>query len=506
MSAVKAGLYVRLSREDEGKDGVSESIKNQQDFLKKYAMENNFEVIKIYADDGYSGTNFDRPAFCEMIDDIECGKINAVLTKDLSRLGRDYIMIGHYIERYFPSKNVRFIAVNDGVDTATTMQGGDMTPFRSVINDMYARDISQKVRTALTTKKKNGAFIGSCAPYGYKKDLLDKNKLVIDEKVAQYVKLIFQMYLSGTSLRGIANTLSEMNIPTPSQYKNLTATQKRFHGVWNDAMIRRMLSNPTYIGNMTQNRTKKINYKLDKKVSLPQSEWITVENTHEAIIEKSDFTMVQRQLKTRSYHTEKRGGAKHLLTGLIFCGGCKSPMTPVGSSGGRTYLICSTWKKHAGLNLCTSHCIREDIVVDAVVHQLKELFERYINISRLIKECGEIETPNVETQLLEDLESQEANLKSAKLMLYKDKASGVVSEIDYISFSKQLDSEIIMLQKQQKELFEKVKDMETYDPMNGVLTFESPDRNLLLALVNRIDILEDKTIEIEFAFENPAGE
>jgi DNA invertase Pin-like site-specific DNA recombinase len=171
----KAGLYLRLSREDDNKEDLSESIKNQQSFLLTYAQQKNFTIINIYIDDGYSGTNFDRPAFKEMLKDIESGRINTVMTKDMSRLGRDYITTGYYIEKYFPEHNVRYIAVNDNMDSYDG-SGNDIAPFKSVINDIYAKDISQKVRTALDVKKKNGKFIGSYAPYGYKKD--DKQKQI----------------------------------------------------------------------------------------------------------------------------------------------------------------------------------------------------------------------------------------------------------------------------------------------------------------------------------------
>ena len=253
----RAGLYVRLSRDD-GADKVSESIKNQQDFLLRYAAEQGYEVAEIYADDGWSGTNFDRPAFQRMIRDIEEKKINLVLTKDLSRLGRDYILTGHYLERYFPEHQIRYIAVNDGIDTFENSIANELNPFKAVMNDMYARDISNKVRTALTTKKQNGKFIGAFAPFGYQKSAEDKNKLEVDPLTAPTVKRIFQLFLSGESMKRIAQRLTQEGVLTPSKQRQAQRGADR----WNDVMIKRILTNETYIGNLTQNRTRKINYKL----------------------------------------------------------------------------------------------------------------------------------------------------------------------------------------------------------------------------------------------------
>ena len=224
------GIYLRVSQEDE-KEGQSESIGNQQDFITRYVLEQGWNLTNVYIDDGWSGLNFERPDFKRMIADIESKKINLVITKDLSRLGRDYIDTGYYLERYFPQKNVRYIAINDGIDTFSQNGNTDMSPFKAVINDMYAKDISNKVRTALHTKKLKGDFIGSVAPYGYMKDPNNKGKLIIEEETAEVVKQIFEIFLEGGTKLGIANKLSMQGVPTPSQSKNLKATQKRHKGV-----------------------------------------------------------------------------------------------------------------------------------------------------------------------------------------------------------------------------------------------------------------------------------
>ncbi len=343
----RAGLYVRLSRDD-GADKVSESIKNQQDFLLRYAAEQGFEVAEIYADDGWSGTNFDRPAFQRMIRDIEEKKINLVLTKDLSRLGRDYILTGHYLERYFPEHQIRYIAVNDGIDTFENSIANELNPFKAVMNDMYARDISNKVRTALTTKKQNGKFIGAFAPFGYQKSAEDKNKLEVDPLTAPTVKRIFQLFLSGESMKRIAQRLTQEGVLTPSKQRQAQRGADR----WNDVMIKRILTNETYIGNLTQNRTRKINYKLKKKQRLEKEQWITVEHTHQGIVSQEAFRQTQILLGKRTYRPIRREGKEHRLSGLVYCADCGSKMTFLGE-----YLVCSNWRKDS--KNCSSHSIRE---------------------------------------------------------------------------------------------------------------------------------------------------
>lgn len=271
-------LYLRLSRDDE-RNSDSESIVNQRDFLHSYAERNGFEISGEFCDDGYSGTNFDRPAFCKMLNEIENGSIHIILTKDLSRLGRDYIKTGYYLEQYFPSKKVRYIAVNDGIDTLFDTPANDMAPFRAVFNDMYAKDISKKVRSALDTKKREGKFIGALAPYGYKKHPFDHNLLIVDNEKAEIVKNIFKMRIQGLSYSEISRTLTAKGIPSPS-----SKSEK-----WNDVTVKRIIKNPLYSGHLVQSRTKKINYKVKKRMYLPPCDWIIVKNTHEAIISEEIF-------------------------------------------------------------------------------------------------------------------------------------------------------------------------------------------------------------------------
>ena len=248
------GIYTRLSREDE-KDNKfnkqSESIENQIKFLKSYVNSQNWNIVKIYTDDGYSGTNFDRPDFKNMISDIENNTINMVVTKDLSRLGRDYIDTGYYIEKYFPSRNIRYIAVTDNVDTYDMSNtNNDMTPFKAVVNDMYAKDTSKKVRATLLTKAMNGESIKSFQPYGYKKDPNNKNKIIVDRVVSDNVFNIFEMYKSGKTKKEICNILNDKGIITPLRYKEQTSNYcnpNKGYYLWSSSMITKILRDQIYI-------------------------------------------------------------------------------------------------------------------------------------------------------------------------------------------------------------------------------------------------------------------
>ncbi len=275
------GLYLRVSKED-GSRQESESIVNQKAFLVDYCKKNGIETYKIFSDDGYSGLHFDRPAFTRMIADPE---IDTIITKDLSRLGRDYILTGYYLEKYFPSRGIRYIALNDQIDTSKEID--DMSGFRAVINDMYAKDITKKVRTALTAKKRAGKFIGSSAPYGYRKT---KKGLIPEPRQAKVVREIYRSYLFGESMSAIARQLNAKAVKTPSMEKGGK------QNLWSDVMIRRILESPTYAGHLTQNKTKRINYKIVKREKIPENLWICVRNTHPPIVSQKVFCAVKKKL------------------------------------------------------------------------------------------------------------------------------------------------------------------------------------------------------------------
>lgn len=295
----KVALYIRLSKED-NKKGESESISNQRSILRRFAENKELTEVEEYIDEGFSGTTFNRPAFQKMIKDIEDKKINMVITKDLSRLGRDYIGTGHYIEKYFPENRVRYISVLDGIDTGIESVTNDITPFKSVLNDMYAKDISNKIKSVKHNKQDLGLFIGGKAPFGYKLDKKYPNKLFVDNEAKPVVERVFREACKGKSCMAIAKELNLEKTLTPSQYAVLHGSKvAKVSTKWADARIREMLLNEVYIGNMVQGRMKKVNYKSKKNIRLPREQWKIIEDTHEPIIDKTTFFKAKEMLETR---------------------------------------------------------------------------------------------------------------------------------------------------------------------------------------------------------------
>lgn len=385
----KVAIYVRLSREDEKDEkysGISESIENQINFLKPIVNKKNWILVDIYKDDGYTGTNFDRPDFKRLISDIEQGKINLVLTKDLSRLGRDYIEVGRYLEKYFPENQVRFIAVNDNIDTFDPANtNNDMTPFRAVFNDMYAKDISKKVRTSIITKATLGECIKAFQPYGYKKDENNKNIILIDENVADNVIKIFELYKAGNSKTQIARYLNNKNITTPLKYKventnyfnpNKSATYK-----WNSTIINKILRDPIYVGDLVQLKNKKINYKIKKVQKVPKDMQIIIQNNHQPIIDRKIFDTVQEMLDKQTNEWNYSNRKSHLLSGLVFCR-CGSRVTYNKNHGKYFRCVCSSYKKY-GNKFCSSIHLREDELLKQVSESLKLNIEKYLNVKEL---------------------------------------------------------------------------------------------------------------------------
>ncbi|WP_308753708.1 recombinase family protein [uncultured Anaerotruncus sp.] len=384
MSAARAALYLRLSKEDGDRDGASQSIRNQRDFLLDYCGKNGLPVVEIYADDGYTGTNFNRPGFLRMVEDIEAGRVDTVLTKDLSRLGRDYILTGYYLERYFPERGVRYIAVNDRIDTAA--EQSDMTPFRAVFNDLYAKDISRKVRAALQTRRQMGKFIGTYPPYGYRKDPADRNRLVIEEEEAAQVRRIYAWFLGGQTVSAIARRLTEQGVPTPSAGKRMACGQKPGAG-WSYPMVRRILSMPTYRGDLVSRMSQKVSYKLSRVRRLPREEWLVAEGTHEAIVSPGTFERAQELLAVRGYAARRKSAEPKPLTGLFFCADCGAPMT-LWSNGKARYFVCSGWKRNPGEHRCAAHYLREETVLEAVRSSLAGLLTRVRDPARLAEEAA----------------------------------------------------------------------------------------------------------------------
>ncbi len=509
----KVALYIRLSKEDD-KKGESESISNQRSMLRRFCENMQLLIIDEYIDDGISGTTFNRPSFKRLIQDIENKKINMVITKDLSRLGRDYIGTGHYLEKYFPEKCVRYISLLDGIDIGDDSVLNDITPFKSVLNDMYAKDISNKIKSVKHNKQELGLFIGGKAPFGYKLDKKYPNKLFIDKEAQPIIERIFKEACSGKSCRAIATGLTIDNIPTPSQYAiTHGGKMKKVSKNWADQRIREILLNEVYIGNMVQGRMKKINYKSKKNIRLPKEQCKIVKNTHEPIIERSTFFKAVEMLNTRKQTRVKTHD--YLLKGFVYCYECDKKLGCSSrklANGKAYYFRCSTYTSYSKLGYCTTHSIRMDYVEKIVIAKLKTILQNFsrkdlmINIAK--QRLKKQKQTDLNTNELEDSKMQLSKLTSEIDNLYNDKLAGILSQDDFIRIYERKKQEKIQI-KNRISMLESYLDTHINDDVfinNLIEKFNSNiiiDREILVYLIDRIKIDKNKKVYIFFKFKNP---
>ena len=506
-----AALYIRLSKEDEN-EGPSESVTNQKSLLDEFVKNNRLSVYDVYIDDGYSGTDFDRPAFQRMIGDIEAGKVNMVITKDLSRLGRDYIMTGHYMERYFPEKRVRYISLLDGIDTGVESTANDITPFRAIMNDMYAKDISRKIKSVKRDKQRKGQFIGGKPVYGYRMHPTEKNKIVVDEGAAVVVRRIFAMALDGISCRKIAAKLNEEGVPTPAAYAGLTVPNPGpYTGLWSSERISEMLQNETYIGNMVQGRTVKISYKSRKCLKQDRENWVVVEGTHDPLVDNETFQKVRMLVNSRR-HTRSRT-YDFLLKGLIFCHECGYPLAVLNRKNAAgedvLYFVCRTYQRFTKAGVCTCHSIKEKTVTDAIIAKVREVCEACLNPRELlpmaqeaVEQAQKENAPENEMQAIQNkIDSLTANLDK----MYMDRLSGLLAETDFERIYQRVKMERAVLEDKLKALeAQKECTVSTEDRARALVqkymdsAFTS--RELLVSLIQRVELTEEKQIIIKFRF------
>ena len=507
----QAALYIRLSKEDEN-EGPSESVTNQKSLLDEFVKNNRLSVYDVYIDDGYSGTNFDRPAFQRMIGDIEAGKVNMVITKDLSRLGRDYIMTGHYMERYFPEKRVRYISLLDGIDTGVESTANDITPFRAIMNDMYAKDISRKIKSVKRDKQRKGQFIGGKPVYGYRMHPTEKNKIVVDEGAAVVVRRIFAMALDGISCRKIAAKLNEEGVPTPAAYAGLPVPNPGpYTGLWSSERISEMLQNETYIGNMVQGRTVKISYKSRKCLKQDRENWVVVEGTHDPLVDNETFQKVRMLVNSRR-HTRSRT-YDFLLKGMIFCHECGYPLAVLNRKNAAgedvLYFVCRTYQRFTKAGVCTCHSIKEKTVTDAIIAKVREVCEVCLNPGKLlpmaqeaVEQAQKENAPENEMQAIQNkIDSLTANLDK----MYMDRLSGLLAETDFERIYQRVKMERAVLEDKLKALeAQKECTVSTEDRARALVqkymdsAFTS--RELLVSLIQRVELTEEKQIIIKFRF------
>ena len=506
-----AALYIRLSKEDES-EGPSQSVQNQESLLREFVQEHRLTVFDTYVDDGWSGTNFDRPSFQRMIADIEAKKVNMVITKDLSRLGRDYIMTGHYMERYFPEHRVRYISLLDGIDTGVDSTANDITPFRAIMNDMYAKDISKKIKSVKRDKQRKGQFIGGKPVYGYKMHPTEKNKIVIDEEVAPIVRRIFALALGGMSCRNIAVLLNREGIPTPATYANLpVAKPGPYTGLWSSERISEMLQNETYIGNMVQGRSVKISYKSKKCLKQDPANWVVVEGTHEPLVDAESFHRVRMLLNSRK-HTRSRT-YDFLLKGLIFCHECGYPLAVINRKNTRgedvLYFVCRTYQRFTKAGVCTCHSIKEKTVTDVVIARVQEVCRGFLSPEELLPMAREaVEEARKQSSLeaeLQALQSRIDSLTASMDRVYADRLSGLLPEEDFQRLFNRLKLDRKLLEERRQEMELQKTSPVTVDDrarelVERFIQTAGESRELLVSLIERVELTEDKEIIIKFRF------
>lgn len=519
----KTALYLRLSRDD-GTDAESNSIASQREILKEYVNRYpDMEIVDIYADDGYSGTNFDRPDFNRMMNDVYAGKVNCVLVKDLSRFARNYTEAGTYLDKIFVKLRVRFIALNNQLDTG--MAG--VNPFNqlvqvgitNIMNEGQAAITSVNVRGTLNLRRKQGKFIGSFPTYGYLKDPDDNHHLIIDEETAPIVRMIFERFIAGESIIGITKDLNEMGVPNPSMYKKQKGLNYRHpcgrsnDGLWPDSSVRRILQNRMYVGDMVQGRNTTYSYKIKQCRAIPEDEWIVVENTHEPIIDRETFDNAQALFNKHIRKSPKKNSVD-LFSGLVRCADCKRVMNKKTNQhpyGTYHYYRCVTARK-LKKSACTNHTIRIDKLEQAVLLTIQNMINTATTMSELLDQINNNSTRIKESshiqKALKVQISEREKLVSMITDLYPDWKSGVITVDEYQMLKERLnerlrivDEKIASLNKSAEQFQSGItEENEFVSRFKKYGNIESLTRPLLTELVEEIFVHEGGDIEVVFKF------
>ena len=524
-------LYLRLSKEDgdvaSGSKNESNSIANQKSLIMDYLQSRpEFRVVSIREDDGFSGTDFNRPAFQAMMEDVKKGVINCIIVKDLSRFGRNYIEVGRYLEKLFPMLGIRFIAVNDNYDSLEADTAHDIVvPFKNLINDSYCRDLSVKIRSHLAIKRKNGEFIGAFACYGYLKDENNRNQLVVDTYAGQVVKDIFRMKINGMSQYRIADALNEQGILSPMEYKKYLGShfESSFKvnpkAVWTAKAVTRILTNEVYTGVLVQGKQTTPNHKVKVRQEVDETDWIRVENAHESLIDRVLFDIVQN-LMGRDTRTSPNETQVFPLSGLVYCGDCGHPMVrkisrytkkeKADTAQTYGYFLCS---EKCGKGGCSWHRISENDLMGAVLGAVNLHIQKVLDVQEALKQIENAPSRQLMIQkYLERLSMKEEERKKAerlKIGIYEDLKDGLLDKEEYQKLKAEFDSRIAEADSAVKELKRQIAGLEgsrsanapwmNYFQQFGCL--EQLTRWAAAIIINKILVYEDNRIKITFNFE-----
>lgn len=501
-----AAIYIRLSREDGDKE-ESNSVTNQKSMIQKYVNEHaDLSLFDFYIDDGYTGTNFDRPGFRKMLEDIDKGHVNCVIVKDLSRFGRDHLDTGIYLEKDFVDRDIRFIAINDNVDSLKS-QNDMIVPIKNLFNQQYAEDISRKVKSTINSKQKDGQFIGAFTSYGYKKDLKDKHKLVVDEYAADIVKRIFIMYADGVGKIRIANILNDEGILCPSEYKKKcglnykNSNKMDCTNYWTYSTIHNILKNQMYRGDMVQGKTHrrrvrgKVNY-------LPEKDWIVVKGTHPPIIDEVLWNRVHKSLQrdTRNIDFNKNIS---IFAGFLRCGDCGRAMSK-NINVGRTHYVCATYKNY-GTGKCTSHRVNQADLEGIILSDLNLIISSLKDLKGIVDQQKlKIINKSVIEKRISEFDNQLTKVASNKKASYTDYREGLITKKEYIDYRDDCDKKMDLLNRQKENLLKKTDKKDMDNPWIQNLLEKSRievlDKAILDEMIDMIYVYQDKSIKIIYNF------
>lgn len=512
------GIYIRLSQEDKDKkyESDSESVINQRELLTNYVKNNNFNLVGEYVDDGYSGTDFERPGFQKLIEDIKNKKINCVIVKDLSRLGRDHVMTGYYMESYFPENNIRFISILESFDSFKNQASNDSSTFIIACNDYYSKQNSIKIRNVLNEKRKNGKFVGSLPCFGYMRDPEDKGHLIPNPETAPIVKQIFEWRKNGIGPSRIATMLNEKGYPTPSGYKKTNYSSRLINrDKWNISSIKKILSNRIYTGDMIQHTQTKVNYKSKKKITLDQSMWMIVENTHEPLVDKDTFEYISKLIKQNTKDVQpKNRREKRLLEGKLFCKECGNRLSVLYRKNHDYWTVnCNRYARDPIREQCSSHFFPYNYLED----QIMESFTK--DVSRQLEEL-DFEELNKKVQI--EVQKQTRNLdnninnlliekeKITKRLtaLYEDRYNEVITADTYKELAKPFEEKLKLVnqsideeQIRKYEVKSKLNELPDYTKkIKKLLDLNKPKKELVHSLIDRIVIDKNRVITIQYKY------
>ena len=514
----EAIAYYRLSKDD-GKNHESDSIANQRVLIQEYVKSHpNIKLVEEAFDDGYTGTNYNRPGFQKVMDAVNSGTVNCVIVKDLSRLGREYVETGKYLEMVFPSMGIRFIAINDDVDSGNAKSSDDiLVPVKNIMNETYCRELSKKLRRQFRIQRSNGEYLGAFACYGYRKNPEDKHKLVVDEYAAEIVRAIFALKLKGYSQQAIADYLNGEAVLPPAEYKKSQGLNYKSglkgagQAQWRAFAVQNILTNPVYIGVLIQGKRGTPNYKIKQMRVRDEEQWSVIKNNHEAIVDVFTFDAVQKVL-SKDTRVSSTAETVDPLSGMMVCADCGRSMVKRSVSRWKkkfSYYVCHTNKKGAG---CTSHSIAVEVVEATVMRAIKNQINLLIEMRQLLEEVNHSEILSVKLKRI-DLLIAEKNKeldkqKDFRMKLYEALSDGLIERDEYDVMRKRAtatietaEAAVQRLENERAEVIAKSKNNLTWiEQFAKYQSFAKLTREIAVAFIDKVTVFEDKTVHIDFNY------